>query len=735
MPRRGLDQTSADNPYSKLADDDPGDEDPRTPVPANPGRAQRGDDRTPPPTSLPPNITTARKGKGRATPRNESRTAGSQSRVREEAVVEPRLEPIVPEATPTATTTPVVPPEPDSIATIMAMLTSLREEVAQLRSERAESATSSPRVPSPTTAPRRDDRDTRRRLFGFESTVPDPAILANAQATPQQPRTTARRISDTAYAVEIQSSMEAQAEDARHRAAEERRRQQPPLRPSDDARNHPVGANDRAAYGYTDGVYDRPARPRTMTASGANDLRPRRREPSQYEPARDVDYRNGPRRANGKLQLLGRILGDTEPLVDESPYDIIAVRNMWPAFQSEPRDANRRDSAKVDWSKVQLSLGHNLALRFVRDSQNLQNLAVIQQQLLYSQVPYRQWALQLSMFLRDDFADANRFISLSRCSWLYAVEAVLTILSDRGCLNHAWQQWELFVPIANEGRVDMVRRWRRIADALPADDQYDVRTFDRTVTKMIDFVPSSRAWYRLLSHDDRPRNILELLSWLIIHVEDEDRDLAAQRTIYGQPAGYLDMGGQRYQYAQQPIESTTPQPIKAIDTQYRLLPAETIIAAGPQAKIEITNPLVDDVAVMPARPDSVCYRCNRQGHFASDCIANSDRDGNTLSSEKRGGANRDRRNQSRGRGPRSDSRDRRRNRKTAPHKGDKGDRVLNKDRAKGKGRPKVHAARDDDDSDNSDDSNDSDLSEASSSDDDDELTAHLAQTGSSSRHQ
>ena len=436
---------------------------------------------------------------------------------------------------------------------------------------------------------------------------------------------------------------------------------------------------------------------------------------------------------NGNLDLLGRIPPNAEPLTEETAHDVIAVRNLWPAFQSEPRDGNRRDSAKIDWPKIQASVRHPLQLAHVRDGSNLQALEVIQQQLLYSQVPYRQWPLQLSMFLRDDFQDAFRFITHSRCSWLYAVEAVLTVLSNRGCLNHAWQQWELFVPIVNEGRVSMVRRWRRIADDLPADDQYDPRTFDRTVTKMIDFVPSSRFAFHVLPRDEKPRNILELLSWLIVHVEDEDRDRAAQRVVYGQPAGHIDVGNQRFSYAQQQFESATPQPIKPIDTQYRLLPAETIVAAGSQAKIEITNPLVDDVAVMPARPDSVCYRCNRTGHFAIDCIAKTDRDGNTLSSEKRGGADRGRRrSRDRNRAPdRNRDRDRRpqRERRTAPRKGAA--------RNKGRTKPKAYAAHSDSSDDDDDDEvDDSDQPESSTSDEEDELTAHLAQANSSgsSRH-
>ena len=221
-------------------------------------------------------------------------------------------------------------------------------------------------------------------------------------------------------------------------------------------------------------------------------------------------------------------------------------------------------------------------------------------------------------------------------------------------------------------------------------------------------------------------------------MEEQDRDLATRRVIYGQQGGNLDFGPSRFQVTQMSAESAPSQPIEPIDTQLRFAPIDaTASSVIPASKVQVLNPLMDDTTVMPARPDSICYRCNRQGHFATDCVAATDRDGNTLTSEKRDSRRRER---SRGRRRRSrdhnhsrnrDRYDKHKNRITDRKHGDRSGRDRGK-RHLGKGRPRVHATHSDSGDSESDDSEISPASD-SESEADDELTAHLAQSGLS-RH-
>ena len=199
------------------------------------------------------------------------------------------------------------------------------------------------------------------------------------------------------------------------------------------------------------------------------------------------------RRDDGTLNLLARVQVTDPRLQVEERGDLERVRRVWPTFRSDPGDVGRKDSAKIEWSRL-MAGGNSLHLRSPRDPNTLANLERIQQHLFHSQVPYRQWPIHLSYFLQDDFRDAYNFITKTYCTWMYAVEAVISVLTVRYCLNHSWEQFASFCPRVNEGQTEAVRRWRAAAYNLQDDDAYDPKTFSRTISRMSNFFSRRHAF-------------------------------------------------------------------------------------------------------------------------------------------------------------------------------------------------------------------------------------------------
>ena len=345
----------------------------------------------------------------------------------------------------------------------------------------------------------------------------------------------------------------------------------------------------------------------------------------------------GPRLANRNLDILAMIPPGIEPLDYETPEAIARVRDIWPSVIADVSMDGRKDSAKIDWRAFMNSVGP-IQFSSLRDPTALATLDLIQSQLYSSQVPYRQWPIHLQTFLKDDFIDCFHFIRKTRCSWLYAVEAVLTTLSVDNCLYYNRQAWDQFRPEWSEGTMNTLRRWRQTALNLPQGDLYGHSIFANAIMKVNDWFPELASYYHLTPTDMRPRHAPELFSWLLRTADQVERGEAAKRVFYGQPAGNLDIAGTRYKYDGREPERVERQPISTITS--KMFGANSLSSANPAgfAPMRIADPFTDDTKVMATRDmsDVACYRCQRNGHFAHQCFAKTTKDGEPLSSPTKG---------------------------------------------------------------------------------------------------